>query len=904
VTVSNDSNYQSLDNAVLLANGNVAVVWRTDGSGGATEDVHVRVMAPNGTAITSEQTVTTTVPGSDSFPAITALLSGGFVVTWSSLQDGSGYGVYGQRYDASGASVGSSFLVNSTTAGNQKEATVTGLADGGFFVTWQSDNGTTPGIFGQRYDSESNRIGNEMLIGAGNGTAPGVTQLASGDIVVTWSQNGQVQQSHLALGGGINTVLTDGSGVDTLIGNSGNDTFVINHATAGTTVSGGGGNDTLIATTGDISQISISGLQRLQTSNLAHLSLTSAQLEGFSNINVSSATCSPVALLATTAGVYDLSDKSISGSVNLDASSTQADVTLIGNDQDGQILTGGSGQDVLIAGNGQGDILNAGTSAPITFSPAAVLEASAPLWNDPYGVYSGRERATTTALVGGGSVVAWSVYNGSTGYDSVRYQVFDASGNAVTAPTVLNNTLGHQQTDIRPTALADGGFVLMWSYLNWMDTPLPPQSGTQIWQRFDASGVAQTSEIQVSPIPSGASPIWDTNGGNVVQLADGNLAVLWSGRMGSWVGQIFMNLFAPDGTSLGSAVTVSNDSNYQSLDNAVLLTNGNIAVTWRTDGSGGATEDVHMRIMAPNGTAVTSEQTVTTTAPGSDSYPAITALTGGGFVVTWSSLQDGSGYGVYGERYDAAGASVGSSFLVNSTTSGNQKEATVTGLTDGGFFVTWQSDNGANSGIFGQRYDSQGNLVGSETLIGTGNGTAPGITQLANGDLLATWSQSGQVLQARLLAADSFTSTLVAGTGNDTLNGGDSIATYKFGSTFGQDVINNLSTSGTTATGEIDFGAGISDENLWFKQSGNSLEIDLIGTTSKVMVSDWFAGNARAQVQSIHTADGLKLDSQISQLVQAMASFSAANGGFDASQALAMPTDGGLQTTIAASWHS
>lgn len=902
VAVSNASNYQSLDNAVRLTNDNIAVVWRTDGSGGAIEDVHIRIMAPNGTAITGEQTVATTNQGSDSYPAIASLAGGGFVVTWSSLQDNSGYGVYGQRYDASGAKIGSSFLINSTTIGNQKEATVTGLTDGGFFVTWQSDNGTSPGIFGQRYDSSGNKIGGEMLIGAGNGTAPGITQLASGDVVATWSQDGHVMQAKLTLGGGINTTLTDGTGIDVLIGNSGNDTFVINHATAGSSVSGGGGNDTLVAHVEDLSHISIGAVQTLQTSNLAHLSLTSDQFGEFGSITVNSSTSSPLDILATTVGIYDLSGKSASGHINLDASSTLADVTLIGNNQDGQVLTGGGGHDILMAGNGQNVVLNAGSQAP-SFGPAVVRETNAPLWNDSYGVYSGRERATTTALVGGGSVVVWSVYSGSTGYDSVHYQVFDASGNAVTSPTAITNSLGHQQTDIRPTALADGGFVLMWSYLNWTNTPLPPQSGTQIWQRFDASGVAQTGEIQVSPIPNGANPIWDANGGNVVELANGHLAVLWAGRMGSWTNQIFMTLFDADGTPIGSPVTVSNDSSHQTLENAVLLTNGNIAVAWRTDGSGGAIEDVHMRIMAPNGTAVISEQTVATTAPGSDSYPAIAALDGGGFVVTWSSQQDGSGYGVYGQRYDASGTAVGSSFLVNTTTSGSQMEATVTGLADGGFFVAWQSDNSANPGIFGQRFDSQGNHVGTEMLVGAGNGTAPGITQMANGDIVATWSQNGQVMQSSILADGTLTCTLVAGTGNDTLNGGSAITTYKFGSTFGQDVINNLSGSGTTPKGEIDFGPGITSENLWFKQSGNNLEIDLLGTNSKVTVTDWFAGNARAQVESIHTADGLKLDSQVSQLVQAMASFSASHGSFDPSQAIAMPSDTVLQTTIAASWH-
>ena len=46
-----------------------------------------------------------------------ALADGGFVVTWTSDgQDGSGYGIYGQRYAADGTAVGSEFRVNQITA--------------------------------------------------------------------------------------------------------------------------------------------------------------------------------------------------------------------------------------------------------------------------------------------------------------------------------------------------------------------------------------------------------------------------------------------------------------------------------------------------------------------------------------------------------------------------------------------------------------------------------------------------------------------------------------------------------------------------------------------------------------------------------------------------------------------
>jgi Ca2+-binding RTX toxin-like protein len=142
------------------------------------------------------------------------------------------------------------------------------------------------------------------------------------------------------------------------------------------------------------------------------------------------------------------------------------------------------------------------------------------------------------------------------------------------------------------------------------------------------------------------------------------------------------------------------------------------------------------------------------------------------------------------------------------------------------------------------------------------------------------------------------------GAGNDTLNGGGGYDTYKFTSGFGQSVINNLASDGSSPKGEIDFGAGVAHDQLWLQRSGNDLQIDLLGTNQDLTVSGWYAGNARAQVQSVDAGDGLKVDSQLQQLVSAMATYAAANLGFNPTQATQMPADQSLQTVIAAAWHS
>jgi hypothetical protein len=92
---------------------------------------------------------------------------GGFVATWASFgQDGSGYGVYAQRFDASGAAVGSEFRVNTFTGYTyQYYPSVDTDGRGNFVVVWRSgeffdgpvgQDGDASGMFGQRLCVDDN----------------------------------------------------------------------------------------------------------------------------------------------------------------------------------------------------------------------------------------------------------------------------------------------------------------------------------------------------------------------------------------------------------------------------------------------------------------------------------------------------------------------------------------------------------------------------------------------------------------------------------------------------------------------------------------------------------------------------------------------------------------------------
>jgi hypothetical protein len=76
-----------------------------------------------------------------------------------------------------------------------------------------------------------------------------------------------------------------------------------------------------------------------------------------------------------------------------------------------------------------------------------------------------------------------------------------------------------------------------------------------------------------------------------------------------------------------------------------------------------------------------------------------------------------------------------------------------------------------------------------------------------------------------------------------------------------------------------------------------------MGSADSVTVAGWYASPS-AQLQTIATAGGMTLDAQLDNLVQAMASFSASNPGFDPTAVSQAPNDPTLQAALAAAWHS
>ena len=189
---STTADSQGLADLAVAPDGSYVVVWQSYNQDGGDMGIYLQRFAADGTALGSETLVNTTTANWQQNPAIAMDSSGNFVVVWDSYpgQDGAWYGVYGQRFNASGTKVGGEFLVNTTTGSDQRAPDVAMDAGGGFVVVWEGNGtGDTYGVFVQRFDAAGVKQGSETLINTsttGQQKQASIAIDGSGKFVVAW----------------------------------------------------------------------------------------------------------------------------------------------------------------------------------------------------------------------------------------------------------------------------------------------------------------------------------------------------------------------------------------------------------------------------------------------------------------------------------------------------------------------------------------------------------------------------------------------------------------------------------------------------------------------------------------------------------------------------------------------
>ena len=214
----------------------------------------------------------------------------------------------------------------------------------------------------------------------------------------------------------------------------------------------------------------------------------------------------------------------------------------------------------------------------------------------------------------------------------------------------------------RPNPGAEGGCIGFDSDGN-LSAFYSVNSGGNRWlalRRFNIAGVPVSSEVQVTP-PSTAVVVANS----IASDASGNITVAWTVDNPSTAGDVWMQRFNNAGAPLINATPV-------------------VAAP--------ATQDGASLAMSPNGN----------------------------FVIAWNSYEANNLQNAYVQRYNSAGAAIGTPIRITKAASSVFSLLNVSMMEDGSFFAAWNIDNptpGTWPIVVAQQFASDGTPIGNEFQV-------------------------------------------------------------------------------------------------------------------------------------------------------------------------------------------
>ena len=251
----------------------------------------------------------------------------------------------------------------------------------------------------------------------------------------------------------------------------------------------------------------------------------------------------------------------------------------------------------------------------------------------------------------------------------------------------------------------------------------------------------------------------------VAMAPDGHFVVVWQSYRQDGAGSgVYAQLYTADGSPAGAEFRVNTHTVHnQTNPKVAMASDGRFVVVWASDGGqDGSGSGIYAQRYAADGNRVGNEFLVNTYTANDQTIGDVAMAPDGYFVVVWTSdgSQDGAGSGVYAQRYTPDGNRVGSEFLVNTATDGNQRSPALAMASDRRFVVVWTSDgsqDGSYEGIFGQMYDASGIPAGGEFLVNTatdGNQRSPDVAMAPDGHFVVVWLHYGNSIRGQYYEAD------------------------------------------------------------------------------------------------------------------------------------------------------
>lgn len=341
----------------------------------------------------------------------------------------------------------------------------------------------------------------------------------------------------------------------------------------------------------------------------------------------------------------------------------------------------------------------------------------------------------------GRAVIVWSSKEQDGDGWGVYAQRYDADGNA-TGPQFLVNTAtaGHQQN---PAVAMDdaGNYVIAWQTQHVYLTAFNIYA-----QRFDAGGVKHGSEFRVDAF-MGADMVKPS----VAMAPTGEFVIAFEagGGFDGQAGGIYARRYDATGVGQGGGFKVNTYMyNDQKQPSVAMDDNGNFVVVWESFNQDGSGYGVYGQRYDAAGTRQGAEFQVNTTTISSQGDPSVSMINPG-FVVVWEGYYDaGSSYDIYLQRFAGDGTPFGGETIVNAATSDIQLNPAIHMNNSGNFVVTWQSNNqdGWGNGVFGHAFNLSTVTVSEDFQVNTTTTYEqiyPAVGVNDNNRYIITWSGNG-----------------------------------------------------------------------------------------------------------------------------------------------------------------
>ena len=318
------------------------------------------------------------------------------------------------------------------------------------------------------------------------------------------------------------------------------------------------------------------------------------------------------------------------------------------------------------------------------------IEAGPELWIDgPDNVEPGTSRNFPDVAVdnNGRRIHVWIAY-GEVSRGDVFLRRFDAEGNPLEDPRLVNTTTDRDQWTTKVAAASDGSFLVIFD--SYEEGPSGAYQDVVRSQAYDADGntVGNEQLLSANPIP---------------------------GRLD--VEAEVVALRAADGSA------------------------GGYVVVWASLNSSGSDTSWGLEAIMVSSTGVPGAQfQVPSDPPGSQQDPSVTELADGGFLVAWTEASQ-----VWGRRFNAAGGPVGNDFVISTSFVAQKLNTSAAIGWDGRVLVVWadQEDTGTNAReIYARLYDADLVPLGPDFRVNTvldDDQSEPRVADLGPKGFLVLW---------------------------------------------------------------------------------------------------------------------------------------------------------------------